>query len=258
VARDLRGTTDDAPVGWLNKDDAERSSAVAKSPVASAPTDRSEAGRSNDPFSFDGFGEEEPEGPDAPHVWVRLPADERPEGTDVIFDDHGRPVVVGTADAVAPGRVPRAPGLVKTGSRRSEDRDPTFDPEVFAAAVAERVVMRLTDQRVEVLRGRPDTGAMSNMTAVPGAAGPEAPPSKFMKVASYAARTGYSTRTIETFITEGLPTVGQRRLRRVDVEPADEWIRNRAAHERDDQDSVEREARDDARRGRSARRRGRT
>ncbi|MGO9000318.1 MAG: hypothetical protein ACLQVI_43890 [Polyangiaceae bacterium] len=81
-------------------------------------------------------------------------------------------------------------------------------------------------------------GAPSNLSATP----------KFMKIAAYAARTGYSTRTIETFIGEGLPTVGERLLRRVDVEPADEWIRTQATRERDDQDAIIEEAREDARR----------
>jgi hypothetical protein len=78
-----------------------------------------------------------------------------------------------------------------------------------------------------------------------------------MKIKEYAARTGYSQRTIENFMTEGLPTVGEHRLRRVDVEPADEWIRNRAASDRDERDGFEREVRDDARRGGSQRRRRR-
>jgi phage terminase Nu1 subunit (DNA packaging protein) len=74
---------------------------------------------------------------------------------------------------------------------------------------------------------------------------------KFMKAKEYAARVGYSVRTIENFIGEGLPTVGKGRLRRVDVEPADEWIRNRAAREDDEQDAVAQEARVDARRQRT-------
>ena len=152
----------------------------------------------------------------------------------------------------------RALGLV--GPRTPRATAP-LDAEALAATVAERVVERLAEQRRAPTQESPPAWKPSMAPAGPdvGPASSSATASqKFMKVATYAARTGYSARTIETFITEGLPTVGQRRLRRVDVEPADEWIRNRAARERDDQDSVEREARDDARRGRSARKRGRT
>jgi hypothetical protein len=79
----------------LNEAVVERSSSVTKSPIASTSTTRSAAGGGNDPFSFDGFGDDEPEGPDAPHVWVRLRANERPEGADFIVDDgHGRPRAV--------------------------------------------------------------------------------------------------------------------------------------------------------------------
>jgi hypothetical protein len=75
----------------------------------------------------------------------------------------------------------------------------------------------------------------------------DVPAPKFMRVKTYAARTGYSQRTIENFMTDGLPTVGEHRLRRVDVELADEWIRNRAARDQGEQDDFEREVRDDAR-----------
>jgi hypothetical protein len=130
-------------------------------------------------------------------------------------------------------------------SPAAHDDARAVDPNALAVAVAECVIWRLVEQHVRLI---------PEITGAP----PHVAPQKFIKIAEYARRTGYSTRTIETFISEGLPTVGARRLRRVDVEPADEWIRNRATLERDDQDSVEREARDDARRGRSARRRGRT
>jgi hypothetical protein len=91
-----------------------------------------------------------------------------------------------------------------------------------------------------------DTGPAPREAASRGS---PALPLTFMKIADYAARTGYSKRTIENFVREGLPTVGKRRLCRIDVEPADEWIRKRAAREDDEQDAVEQEARDDARRG---------
>lgn len=64
-------------------------------------------------------------------------------------------------------------------------------------------------------------------------------------------RRSYSQRTIENFIDEGLPTVAQRRLLRVDVEPADEWIRTLKARRQRGHDDIEDHARRDARRRRS-------
>jgi hypothetical protein len=97
------------------------------------------------------------------------------------------------------------------------------------------------------------TAALSANASVPVAAtadssGAATAPARFMKVKAYAARVGYSQRTIENFIDEGLPTVGQRRLLRIDVEPADEWIRTLKARRRGQRDAVEEEAREDARR----------
>jgi hypothetical protein len=97
--------------------------------------------------------------------------------------------------------------------------------------------------------GRQGSSASSRERALDTDTHDKALPPKFMKVADYAAHTGYSKRTIENFVREGLPTVGKRRLLRIDVEPADKWIRGRAAREDDEQDAVEQEARDDARRG---------
>jgi hypothetical protein len=91
--------------------------------------------------------------------------------------------------------------------------------------------------------------------ADPSRSNPPAP--KFMKIKEYAARTGYSPRTIEYFMDEGLPTVGEHRLRRVDVEPADEWIRGRAARVQDERTAIEDDAREDARRRGTASARGR-
>ena len=229
---------------------------MAKSPVASTPTTRSAAGASNDPFSFDGFGDDEPEGCDAPHVWVRLPADERPEGLDFIADDgNGRPVVVGGTDAAAEGRVIGAPGLVKARLPvESESGQPWMDSDALATAVAERIVAHLAEHRADPGSMRIEAGRPSDPKPVAVTAA-EGPPAKFMKIAAYARRTGYSVRTIENFLIEGLPTVGERRLRRVDVEAADEWIRGRVVRDREGRDAVEEEAREDARRGGRARRR---
>jgi hypothetical protein len=152
----------------------------------------------------------------------------------------------------------RALGLV--GPRTPRAVAP-LDADVLAATVADRVVERLAEQRraptQEPRPARKPSMAPAGPDVGPASVSAGGPPSdlsatqKFMKIAAYATRTGYSTRTIETFIGEGLPTVGERRLRRVDVEPADEWIRTQAPRERDAQDAIIDEARKDARRARA-------
>jgi len=81
------------------------------------------------------------------------------------------------------------------------------------------------------------------------------PAPEFMKVDEYATRVGYSPRTIANFIREGLPTVGRRRLLRIDVEAADEWIRTLRARRQEARDSIAQEAREAARRPSRPRRR---
>jgi hypothetical protein len=67
----------------------------------------------------------------------------------------------------------------------------------------------------------------------------------FMRVRDYAGRVSLSERTVWNMIARGLPTVGESRSRRVDVARADLWLRNeRKAVD----DSVERSARESARR----------
>lgn len=68
---------------------------------------------------------------------------------------------------------------------------------------------------------------------------PEAPPAAptplFMKVSAYAKYRGLCKRTIETRILEGMPLDGRGKYRRVCVERADEWFRNRGTAGLDDE-----------------------
>ena len=58
---------------------------------------------------------------------------------------------------------------------------------------------------------------------------------RFMKVAEYATYRGLCKRTIETRILEGMPLDGRGKYRRVHVERADEWFRNRGTGGIDDE-----------------------
>jgi hypothetical protein len=175
------------------------------------PMTRSAAGASNDPFSFDGFGE--PESPDAPHVWVRLPAHERPEGLDFIVDDgHGRPVVVDDADGVADGQAAGTPGLVKTGPRRARQADRAFDPEVFAVAVADRVVAALAR------RGSGDPGTPMRSSATQANR-------NLVTTEEFAASVDCSEASVFELLKLGLPSIKSRGLgRRILKDKATEWL----------------------------------
>jgi len=67
----------------------------------------------------------------------------------------------------------------------------------------------------------------------------------YLSVPAYARRVSLSERTVWTLAARGLPTIGERRGRRVDVRRADEWMRERAASV---DDTIERSARSSARR----------
>jgi len=51
----------------------------------------------------------------------------------------------------------------------------------------------------------------------------------FMKIGAYAKSRGYSRSTIQEYLNAGMPHVGGRGGRRVDVRAADEWIKMGAA-----------------------------
>ena len=110
-----------------------------------------------------------------------------------------------------------------------------------------------------ILMAHPSTGGpVAPAESVSVAANPPPlglPAPEFMKVDEYATRVGYSPRTIANFIREGLPTVGRRRLLRIDVEAADEWIRTLRARRQEARDSIAQEAREAARRPSRPRRR---
>ena len=109
----------------------------------------------------------------------------------------------------------------------------------------------------EILTGiigalREDPALARELREVLGAAEPApkvASPHVFLRVAAYASRVSLGERTVWSMIARGLPTVGQGRSRRVDVERADAWLRNEHAAV---DDSVEQAARASARRAAGA------
>ena len=58
---------------------------------------------------------------------------------------------------------------------------------------------------------------------------PVEPTAMFATVANYAHRVGFSRRSIENMIRDGLPTIGVGSGLRIDVERADAWVRLRRA-----------------------------
>jgi hypothetical protein len=64
----------------------------------------------------------------------------------------------------------------------------------------------------------------------------------YSTAAQYAERHAVSLRTVRSWISAGMPTVGDGRTRRVDVRGADQWRRARAG----DDDSIAERARRDA------------
>jgi hypothetical protein len=73
-------------------------------------------------------------------------------------------------------------------------------------AIAERVRRMLGVQRVEELK---------------------APEAVYLRAVEYARRISLAERTVWALISEGLPTVGSGKARRIDVARADEWLRGR-------------------------------
>lgn len=72
-----------------------------------------------------------------------------------------------------------------------------------------------------------------------------------LRKAEYAERIGYSVRTLDKLIAAGLPTRGQRKLLRVVVAEADEWLLSQDAGDAEDVDLLAmRNARKQAGRGR--------
>lgn len=77
---------------------------------------------------------------------------------------------------------------------------------------------------------------------------PRPPDAVLMSLDDFAATVGFSRRKIEQFVAEGMPTVGDRRSRRVVVKAAQDWVIQRL---QDDGSDVLHRARADARKRRS-------
>jgi len=55
------------------------------------------------------------------------------------------------------------------------------------------------------------------------------PVAVYLRAVEYARRVSLSERTVWALISQGLPTIGRGRSRRIDVARADEWLRGQQA-----------------------------
>lgn len=79
-----------------------------------------------------------------------------------------------------------------------------------------------------VRRVETDPALAARLRGVLGAE-PQAPQgAPFMRVEEYAARRGFSRKSVERWIRSGMPSLGEGVGRRVDVERADAWLRARS------------------------------
>lgn len=79
-----------------------------------------------------------------------------------------------------------------------------------------------TEARTEALRTvREELAKVALLAKAPA---PPPPRLIYMRRASYAARVGFGLRKLDELIAAGLPTIGEGRTRRIDVEQADAWL----------------------------------
>ncbi len=112
--------------------------------------------------------------------------------------------------------------------------------KLFALAAKGGGILREESQAGHPLQ-RALVGALREAVKGEGLAKPlnEAEPSpQFMAVKDYAEYRRLSKRSIETLITHGLPLDGRGKLRRVPVENADRWMRERGHSQVDRQAAV--------------------
>jgi hypothetical protein len=114
----------------------------------------------------------------------------------------------------------------------------------------------LVDAALRALEEHPEL-AVRLREVLGGVLGPGRQGDRLMTVREYAEHAGYCPRSIENFIHEGMPLVGEGRRRRVSVREADAWLRGRRRGEAARSPSrglvgVEERARQDARRAAAA------
>jgi hypothetical protein len=89
------------------------------------------------------------------------------------------------------------------------------EQEALAEAIAARLLRAI---------GHALSGGATPVAAVSTASAPPDTAPLWLPIDEYAARTRYSKRSITQWISEGLPTVGEGKARRVIVAEADRWI----------------------------------
>jgi hypothetical protein len=101
------------------------------------------------------------------------------------------------------------------------------------------IAVEIPDELVEALRQEArEAGAAAARALVQAAveklapvpAKESAPVVRYARIREYATRVGFSVRTLHDLIGQGLPTIGEGKLRRVEVAAADAWIAARLAN----------------------------
>jgi hypothetical protein len=93
----------------------------------------------------------------------------------------------------------------------------------------------VTDEEIQKL-AKALVSEVLGMIAPKPAPSPIAPPleARWMRIADFAKRVGYSRTTIQNWVKAGMPAVETARGHRIEVRPAEEWIKmggpRRAAH----------------------------
>jgi hypothetical protein len=148
---------------------------------------------------------------------------------------------------VGPDRRLLFPAPQATGSPQVVERG--FVKSLSLAAVEQAFMLLLTAfiaLVVRVLTSNPKL-LLPLKDHLPGSVDGAAP--RAITIRGFAARWAYSERTIEYLLTRGLPSVGQKRMRRIPLPEADEWMKR---HLNDEDDALDRAVDEDM-----SRRRGR-
>ena len=112
-----------------------------------------------------------------------------------------------------------------------------MDTQALLATLTEQALV----EALACLRRRPELLATLRSLLVDS--GPAEPIPTYVTVGAFAQRVGVAKRTVENWITQGLPVVRGGRVRRIPIVEADAWLKTGGAT-----NGLERRARRDARR----------